>query len=64
LSETETEIWRWRHDYAKTLGYSEQRACELAHDHALDLHDLEALVRPKDPRKRPCEPELALRILR
>jgi hypothetical protein len=52
------DVRRWRHDYARDLGFDEPEAALIAHRAEIDIHVLERLIR------RGCAPCLALEIVR
>ena len=52
------DVRRWRHDYARDLGFDEPEAALIAHRAEIDTHVLERLIR------RGCAPCLALEIVR
>jgi hypothetical protein len=52
------DVRRWRHDYARGLGFDEPEAALIAHRAEIDTHVLERLLR------RGCSPYLALEIAR
>jgi hypothetical protein len=52
------DVRRWRHDYARDLGFDEPGAALIAHRAEIDTHVLERLLR------RGCAPYLALEIVR
>lgn len=63
----DAKIESWRQYELELAGYSLEDSIKIAERHSgpdrIDLHEAVELVRPSDPERKPCPPDVAADIL-